>query len=123
VRYPTTRHFVAIEVTGAIELLENWPDKRDDDLHTVDPFDGDGWARLLVDNRPIKRRPVRRQDLPKTWVFNGAIYLFKAALLWAEEPSLYGDRVAAYPMALPDGHNIDDDADWAEAERILSNLA
>jgi CMP-N-acetylneuraminic acid synthetase len=76
-----------------------------------------------VDNRPIKRRPVRRQDLPKAWVFNGAIYLFKTALLWAEEPSLYGDRVAAYPMALPYGHNIDDDTDWAEAERILSNLA
>ena len=86
-------------------------------------IDGDGWARLLVENRPIKRRPVRRQDLPKAWVFNGAIYLFKAGLLWAAEPSLYGDRVAAYPMAFPYGHNIDDDRDWAEAERIFSNLA
>jgi CMP-N-acetylneuraminic acid synthetase len=86
-------------------------------------IDGDGWARLLVENRPIKRRPVRRQDLPKVWVLNGAIYLFKAALLWAPEPSLYGDRVAAYPMARPYGHNIDDERDWAEAERILSGPA
>jgi CMP-N-acetylneuraminic acid synthetase len=86
-------------------------------------IDGDGWARLLIENRPIRQRPVRRQDLPKAWVFNGAIYLFKAALLEAEEPSLYGDRVAAYPMALPYGLNIDDDRDWAEAERILSTLA
>jgi CMP-N,N'-diacetyllegionaminic acid synthase len=86
-------------------------------------IDGEGWARLLIGNRPVRQRPVRRQDLPKTWVFNGAIYLFKAALLTAADPSLYGDRVAAYPMALPYGHNIDDDRDWAEAERILSSLA
>jgi len=86
-------------------------------------IDRDGWARLLIENRPIRQRPVRRQDLPKAWVFNGAIYLFKAALLDAAEPSLYGDRVAAYPMALPYGLNIDDDRDWAEAERILSTLA
>jgi CMP-N,N'-diacetyllegionaminic acid synthase len=85
--------------------------------------DGEGWARLLVGDRPVRSRPVRRQDMPKAWVLNGAIYLFKAALLDSPDPSLYGDRVAAYPMAPPFGHNIDDEADWAEAERILSSLA
>ena len=85
--------------------------------------DGDGWARLFVGDRPVRDRPVRRQGMPDAWVFNGAIYLFKAGLLGGANPSLYGDRVAAYRMAPPYGHNIDDPADWAEAERILSSLA
>jgi CMP-N-acetylneuraminic acid synthetase len=86
-------------------------------------IDGDGWARLLIGDRPVRQRPVRRQDIPKTWVLNGAIYLFKAALLQAADPSLYGDRVAAYPMTHPFGHNIDDEHDWTEAERLLSRPA
>jgi CMP-N,N'-diacetyllegionaminic acid synthase len=84
--------------------------------------DASGWTRLLVGDRPVKRRPVRRQDMPKAWVFNGAIYLFKAALLFDPlEPSLYGDRVAAYLMPPPYGHNIDDPEDWAAAERLISS--
>ena len=85
--------------------------------------DEQGWARLYVGDRPVRERPVRRQGMPEAWVFNGAIYLFRAGLLTAPEPSLYGDRVAAYPMAPPSGHNIDDEADWVEAERILSSPA
>jgi CMP-N-acetylneuraminic acid synthetase len=61
--------------------------------------------------------------MPEAWVFNGAIYLFKTGLLDAVEPSLYGDRVAAYPIAPPYGLNLDDAADWNEAERILAGLA
>jgi CMP-N-acetylneuraminic acid synthetase len=86
--------------------------------------DAAGWARLLVGGRPVRERPVRRQGLPSAWVFNGAIYLFRTALLFdPAEPSLYGDRVAAYVMPSPYGHNIDDPEDWERAERILSRLA
>jgi CMP-N,N'-diacetyllegionaminic acid synthase len=82
--------------------------------------DADGWARLFVGGRPVRERPVRRQGLPAAWVFNGAVYLFRTSLLFAPDPSLYGDRVRAYPMARPYGHNIDDAGDWAEAERLLA---
>ena len=86
--------------------------------------DAEGWARLYVDGQPVKRRPVRRQDLPKAWVFNGAIYLFRTSLLFDPvEPSLYGDRVAAYVTPAPYGHNIDDPDDWERAERLLAGLA
>jgi CMP-N-acetylneuraminic acid synthetase len=86
-------------------------------------IDADGWARLLVGDRPVKRRPVRRQDVPKAWVLNGAIYLFRASLLSdPDDPSLYGDRVAAYVMAAPYGSNIDDPEDWANVERLLGRL-
>jgi CMP-N,N'-diacetyllegionaminic acid synthase len=87
-------------------------------------IDQEGWARLFVGGQPLKRRPVRRQDQPLAWVLNGAIYLFRTALLfdWAE-PSLYGDKVAAYVMPAPYGHNLDDGEDWERAERLLSRLA
>jgi CMP-N,N'-diacetyllegionaminic acid synthase len=86
-------------------------------------IDRDGWARLLVGDQPVKRRPTRRQDMPKAWVFNGAIYLCRASLLFDPvEPSLYGDRVAAYVMPAPYGSNIDDPEDWARTERLLGRL-
>ena len=86
-------------------------------------IDGDGWVRLFVGDQPVKRRPVRRQDMPKAWVFNGAIYLFRSRLLFdPAEPSLYGDRVAAYVMPAPYGSNIDDPEDWANVERLLGRF-
>ena len=86
-------------------------------------IDEGGWARLLVGDRPVKRRPVRRQEMPKAWVFNGAIYLLRPGLLFdPTEPSLYGDRVAAYVMPAPYGSNIDDPEDWANVERLLGRL-
>ena len=86
-------------------------------------IDAGGWARLLVGDRPVKRRPVRRQDLPNAWVFNGAIYLFRTSLLSDPiEPSLYGDKVAAYVMPAPCGSNIDEPGDWAAVEGFLGHL-
>ena len=85
--------------------------------------DSVGWARLLVGDRPVKERPVRRQGMPQAWVFNGAVYLFRSSLLFdPDEPSLYGDKVAAYPMPAPYGSNIDDPDDWAKIERLLGRL-
>ena len=87
-------------------------------------IDDGGWARLFVGDAPVKRRPGRRQDMPKAWVLNGAIYLFRTAVLFDPvEPSMYGDRVAAYRMPPPYGFNIDEPEDWATAEHLLTGLA
>jgi CMP-N-acetylneuraminic acid synthetase len=50
---------------------------------------------------------------------NGAIYICRAGVLFAGEPSLYGDRVVAYRMPARRGVSIDDAEDWAAAERAL----
>jgi len=85
--------------------------------------DDNGWARLFVGDAPVKRRPGRRQDMPAAWVLNGAIYLLRTSVLFDPiEPSLYGDRVAAYRMTPPYGFNIDEVEDWATAERLLAGL-
>ena len=85
-------------------------------------IDAAGEARLFVGGRPVRERPNRRQDMPPAWVLNGAIYLLRTALLFESPPSLYGDRVAAYVMPKPYGHNLDDPADWTAAEGILAAL-
>ena len=53
--------------------------------------------------------------------FNGAICLFRTAVLFDPvEPSLYGDKVAAYRMSPPYGLDIDEPEDWETAERLLT---
>jgi CMP-N-acetylneuraminic acid synthetase len=57
--------------------------------------------------------------MPAAWTMNGAIYLFRTPLLFAAEPSLYGEQTAAYVMPHHDGISIDSLDDWADAERML----
>jgi CMP-N-acetylneuraminic acid synthetase len=108
----------ADSVVGVDELPAHFNPMR------VVTIDDDGWAHLLVGGAPVKRKPVRRQDMPKAWILNGAIYLFRTNVLFDPvEPSMFGDNVAAYVMAPPYGFNLDEPGDWAEAERLLSEVA
>jgi CMP-N-acetylneuraminic acid synthetase len=83
-------------------------------------IDERGLASLFVTGQPVRQRINRRQDMPAAWTMNGAIYLFRTPLLFRQEPSLYGDRTAAYVMSHADGISIDSLDDWSEAERILA---
>jgi CMP-N,N'-diacetyllegionaminic acid synthase len=78
-----------------------------------------GVATLFVSGEPVRRRPVRRQDLPNVWAINEAIYLFRTPLLFDAEPSLYGDRTVVYVMPAERGLAIDDTRDWDAAERAI----
>jgi CMP-N-acetylneuraminic acid synthetase len=60
------------------------------------------------------------------WTMNGAIYLFRTAVLAGSdgvEPSLYGRRTAAYVMPSEFGISIDSLDDWTAAELALETLA
>ena len=82
--------------------------------------DDRGNAVLFATGEPVRRRINRRQDLPQAWVMNGAIYACRTGVLFAAEPSLYGDRVVACPMPADRSISIDDFEDWAAAERALA---
>ena len=82
--------------------------------------DEHGHAVLFATGEPVRRRINRRQDLPAAWVMNGAIYACLTRVLFDAEPSLYGDRVAAYAMPAERSVSIDDFEDWAAAERALA---
>ncbi len=81
--------------------------------------DARGFASLFVGGEPVRRRINRRQDMPQAWTMNGAIYLFRTAVLGASEPSLYGERTAAYAMPEEFGISIDSLDDWTHAEHVL----
>jgi CMP-N-acetylneuraminic acid synthetase len=82
--------------------------------------DNRGDAVLFATGEPVRRRINRRQDLPPAWVMNGAIYACRTGVLFAAEPSLYGDRVVAYAMPADRSVSIDDYEDWAAAERSIA---
>jgi CMP-N,N'-diacetyllegionaminic acid synthase len=84
-------------------------------------IDQRGIAALFVTGEPVRRRVNRRQDMPNAWTMNGAIYLFRTSLLFAAEPSLYGDRTAAYVMPHACGISLDSLDDWASAARALEH--
>lgn len=63
----------------------------------------------------------RRQELPKAYVRNGAIYLTKTEVILRRK-SLYGDSIGYLEMPVERSANIDTLADWAEAEKQLAKL-
>ncbi len=85
--------------------------------------DDQGLGKLLVSGEPIRKRIPRRQNLPKAYTHSGALYLFRAALLFDPvEPNFYGDRVAAHIMEEKYNVNIDSPEDWELAEQRMQEL-
>lgn len=126
---PTSPLRTGDDITAAVELLER---SGADSVLSVNEvpvhahpmrtlrLDAAGNAVLFVSGEPVRKRINRRQDLPQAWVMNGAIYACRTRVLFAAEPSLYGNRVVAYRMPAERSISIDDLEDWAAAERALA---
>lgn len=76
----------------------------------------------LVNGNHIKDVIKRRQDLPKTYYRNGAIYAFKSKLLYEKSPNFYGEKSVAYLMDDKYSVDIDNPKDWSEAEKKIKFL-
>jgi len=76
----------------------------------------DGTLRLFCGGAPgdVVRR---RQDLPPTYIRNGAIYATRTETVL--RGSLYGERCLAYEMPAELHLNIDTWEDWQRAEALL----
>lgn len=61
---------------------------------------------------------VRRQDCPKVWEYNGAIYVINASSLRSGKLSEFS-KVKKYVMDRQSSVDIDDELDWMIAEKIL----
>jgi len=125
---PTSPFRTPDDIRNAVRLLESSGADSVVGVSAVPPHfnpmrmlaaDEGGVATLFVSGEPVRRRPVRRQDLPNVWAINEAIYLFRSPLLFAAEPSLYGDRTVIYVMPAERGLAIDDARDWDAAERAI----
>jgi CMP-N-acetylneuraminic acid synthetase len=129
---PTSPLRTAGDIAGAVRLLEA---SGGDSVVSVSEasahahplrmlrVDDHGNATLFATGEPVRKRINRRQDLPQAWVMNGAIYACRTGLLFEAEPTLYGDRVAAFRMPAERSISIDDFEDWSAAERALASQA
>lgn len=126
---PTSPLRSAIDIAGALRMLEvsgadSVVSVTEVSVH-ANPMrmlriDEQGLATLFVTGEPVRKRINRRQDLPQAFVMNGAVYACRTECLFAAEPSLYGDRVVAFPMPADRSLSIDTPEDWAEAEQALA---
>ena len=127
---PTSPLRSAIDIAGALRMLELSNADSVVGVTEVSPHahpmrmlrvDDQNFATLFAGGEPVRKRINRRQDMPKAWVMNGAIYACRTSVLFDAEPSLYGDRVVAFPMPAERSISIDDLDDWDAAERALAN--
>lgn len=125
---PTSPLRTADDITAAVALLDSTGADSVLSVSSVPShshpmrtlrLDAGGRAVLFATGEPVRKRINRRQDLPEAWVMNGAIYACRTPLLFAAEPSLYGDHVVAYRMPAGRSVSIDDPDDWTAAERAL----
>lgn len=126
---PTSPLRSAIDISGALRMLELSGADAVVSVTEVSPHahpmrmlrvDAEGNATLFVSGDPVRKRINRRQDMPPAFVMNGAVYACRSSVLFSAEPSLYGDRVVAYPMPADRSISIDSFEDWAEAESALA---
>lgn len=105
----------ADSVLSVAEIPENFSP------HKAMVVSADGGLQLFNGN-PVRKRVARRQDLPKCYWSVGAIYLFKTELLFAPEPSFYGEKVVPYIMESKYLIDINMPEDWQKAEEALLKL-
>lgn len=77
----------------------------------------DGW---LVKSK--ESNYTRRQDCPKVYELNGAIYIINASALKLRN-MMYFEKVTKYLMDDISSHEIDSELDWIIAESIVKHMA
>jgi len=76
----------------------------------------------IITGTDFKKIITRRQDISKTYIRNGAIYLFRTDLLFGSEPSFYGKDIRAYIMDPVYNLDIDTMEDWFFAESKIASI-
>ncbi len=78
---------------------------------------------VLYGGDPVRRRPLRRQDLAKAYWSTTSIYCGKSSVLFDPiEPSLFGNSVMPYIIDGRYAIDIDVPSDWERAEKALQQL-
>jgi CMP-N,N'-diacetyllegionaminic acid synthase len=121
---PTTPLRTVDDIQRAIEIFQT---TECDSLISVLPVPHElnpHWTFVVAEDRYLriatgeKEIIPRRQELPKAYYRNGAIYITKMEIIQRRR-SLYGDKIAYFEMN-PERHvNIDTMDDWNKAESFF----
>ncbi len=119
---PTSPFRTAADIVACTQLLEPGIDMAvsvceaaDNPYFNIFETDADGYLHISKGDGKL----TRRQDAPKAWVYNGAVYAINPASLRAMPMGMFAHRV---PSVMPRERSIDIDgpADWLAAETIMS---
>lgn len=119
---PTSPFRTADDIVACTQLLEPGIDMAvsvceaaDNPYFNIFETDAEGYLHISKGDGKL----TRRQDAPKAWVYNGAVYAINPASLRAMPMGMFGHRV---PSVMPRERSIDIDgpADWLAAETIMS---
>ena|SRR3989344_5992785 len=128
---PTSVGKRPMHVCGVVEMLSN---TGADSVFTVSELAADynPYWQLVLDPEsrvsiftggPMKNVIRRRQDLPvKTYFWASEVYAFKPELLFADEPSFYGDDTRALVTEPKYALDLDTPEDWEIAEQKLKDI-
>lgn len=111
-----------LTVSGADSVVSVCEVPGDFNPHWQFEFDPDGRLKIFT-GEELKHIVRRRQDLPKTYFRNGAIYAFRTDLLFLPEPNFYGEDSRAYIMENKYNVNINSPEDFMLAELRIKGLS
>ncbi|TVL99729.1 MAG: acylneuraminate cytidylyltransferase family protein [Candidatus Brocadia sp. WS118] len=97
------------------EMVVSVKETKSNPYYVLREEDEDGW---LVKSK--EGNFTRRQDCPKVWEVNGAIYIINIATLKKTPPHQMA-KVRKYVMDERSSHDIDSQFDWALAKVLLEN--
>jgi N-acylneuraminate cytidylyltransferase len=119
---PTSPLRESIDIKNALELYYNNLDMvvsvYEPDLNPYYSIFEEDDKGYLVQSKPSSY--TRRQDLPKVFAYNGAIYVINVESLKNREINKF-DKIVKYIMPQERSVDIDTKLDWKIAELILNN--
>jgi len=125
---PTTPFRNGRDIDDALTLMTNRKFDAVVSVAKVPTHYSPPWQFILHDNvmrlyggQALGDIITRRQDLPSTYIRNGAIYAFQRAS-FERNGSIYGERCGALIMPSERSINIDTPDDWAEAQQYVRRL-
>jgi CMP-N,N'-diacetyllegionaminic acid synthase len=113
------------DIDGCIDLLERTDADAVVTVLTVPAEHNPHWVYFqrkdgLLQLSTGESNPIsRRQDLPPAFHREGSVYVVRWEVVM-EGDSLYGKRLAGYPVDPGRSVNIDSPEDWANAERLIT---
>lgn len=120
---PTSPFRTSVQIEEALKLYSNEIDMvvsvketKSNPYYILFEEDQNGFLRKSKESNF-----TRRQDCPKVWEYNGAIYIINVASL---KKGTIGDfkKVIKYEMDEFSSHDIDTPLDWDFAEILIKNL-